>query len=120
MYRLSNSRYPPETSVSTICFARRSGDFARLGHVFRRHQFAYSAKHIANREGGDSCNLYAFDLDRHIEAPFFTKVLVIDKGDARRILIEAELEVSLGRTNRPPLDLGSVVQEQLSHPALMQ
>jgi hypothetical protein len=37
-------------------------DFAPLGHVFRAHQFVYSTKHIANREGGDFCNLYAFDL----------------------------------------------------------
>jgi hypothetical protein len=45
-----------------ICFARRSRTLHRWGHVFRAHQFVYSTKHIANREGGDFCNLYAFDL----------------------------------------------------------
>jgi hypothetical protein len=35
---------------------------------------------------------------------------VIDKRAARRILIEAKLEVSLGSANRPLLDLGSAAQ----------
>jgi hypothetical protein len=35
---------------------------------------------------------------------------MIDKTAERRILIEAKLEVSLGRTNQSHLDLGSTAQ----------